>query len=212
MTPKLKICGLTLLEDARYCAGAGADYLGFIQYEASPRYIRPEKAKEIIDWVYGPEAVGVFVDAGADAVNRTADAAGFALVQLHGDEPPEVCAQIERPVIKALSVRPDATPEGLRAEMARYAPHVAYFLLDTYKAGLRGGTGEVFDWEQARALTADFPCFIAGGLGAHNIADAAARLQPFGLDVSSSVESAPGIKDFDKLADLFGAFNALRES
>lgn len=209
MPPKLKICGLTRLEDARYCAAAGADYLGFIQYPGSPRYVPPETAKEIIGWTYGPEPVGVFVNAAPDEINRIADETGFALVQLHGDEPPEVCAQIERLVIKAIAVRPGATPESLRAAMAPYAPHVHYFLLDTHKAGLWGGTGVPFDWDAARALSDEFDFFVAGGIDAANVGEAVERLRPFGVDLSSSVESAPGVKDFDKLSDFFDAFRTL---
>lgn len=210
MRPKLKICGLTRLEDARYCAAAGADYLGFIQYEASPRYVSPERVKEIVDWIHGPEAVGVFVDAGADDVNRIADAAGFALVQLHGDEPPAYCARIERPVIKALAVRPETTPASLRERMEAYAPYVRYFLLDTAKAGQRGGTGQAFDWDKARSLTGTFDVFVAGGIDAANVGEAVRRLDPFGVDLASSVEASPGVKDFDRLADFFEAFDALR--
>lgn len=212
MSIKLKICGITELADARYCAAAGADYLGFVQYAPSPRYVAPEMVRQIVEWLYGPEPVGVFVDAPADEVNRTADAAGFTLVQLHGSEPPALCAQIDRPVIKALAVGPDTTPEALRRQMEAYAPHVAYFLLDTQQAGLPGGTGEVFDWEKARSLTADFPLFLAGGLGVHNVEEAVRTLRPFGVDLSSSVEAAPGRKDFDKLAAFFERFDAVRRA
>ena len=210
MRPKLKICGITRLEDARYCAAAGADFLGFIQHEASPRYVPPATAKEIIDWVYGPQPVGVFVDAPPDAVNRTAEAAGFAYVQLHGDESPEACAAAERPVIKAIPVRGDDTPAALRARMEAYAPYVDAFLLDTHHAGRRGGTGQAFDWDAARALSDEFRIFVAGGISADNVAEAVTRLQPFGVDLASSVESAPGVKDFDRLADFFESFDALR--
>ena len=119
----VKICGLTNLEDARFCAGAGADFLGFIQYPKSPRYVAPEVAATIIAWVYGPESVGVFVNEEAATVNRVAEAANFALVQLHGDEPPELCAQIERPVIKAFRLRPETTVDQMRRKMESYREH-----------------------------------------------------------------------------------------
>ena len=131
MDIKLKICGITNLADARFCAAAGADYLGFVQYEGSPRHITPGDAAEIIAWMYGPKAVGVYVNASAEEINRTAEAAGFDLVQLHGVEPPEVCAAVERPVVKALHVAPGTTVDDLRRLMDRYAPHVEAFLLDT---------------------------------------------------------------------------------
>lgn len=209
---RLKICGITNLEDARYCAAAGADYLGFIQYDQSPRYVEPRLAGEIIEWVYGPEAVGVFVNAAADEVNRTADEAGFSLVQLHGAEPPELCADIDRPVIKALRIGPDMTGEQLRRQMDAYAEHVDFFLLDTHRAGLWGGTGETFDWNIVRDLTVDFRVFLAGGIGRDNVEDALGRVNPYAIDLSSSVEEAPGKKDFDRLADFFDRFDRLRSS
>lgn len=210
MAFKIKICGITQLADARYCAGAGADYLGFIQYPGSPRYIAPAKAKEIIDWLYGPEPVGVFVNENAQTVNRIADEAGFAYVQLHGTEPPEVCAAVERPVIKAVHVVSDASAEQLRVLMEPYAEHVDYFLLDTHKTSLWGGTGESFNWRLARELSQTYPLFLAGGITAENLEEAVQTMRPYGVDLSSSVESAPGVKDFDKLADFFDAVDAVR--
>ena len=210
MEIKVKICGLTNLEDARFCAGAGADFLGFIQYPKSPRYVPPETAKEIIAWVYGPEPVGVFVNEDADTVNRTAEAAGFALVQLHGDEPPGVCAQMERPVIKAFRIPPEATVDAMRAQMEPYRAQVTYFLLDTHHPTLWGGTGETFNWNLAGALAADFPVLLAGGLNTANIEDAVRQVRPLGVDLSSSLEATPGKKDFDKLNAFFETFNALR--
>lgn len=212
MALNVKICGITTLEDARYCAGAGADLLGFIQYPKSPRYIEPAAAKEIIGWIYGPQPVGVFVNEDADTINRAADAAGFALAQLHGDEPPEVCAQIERPVIKAFRVAPETTAAGLRAQMEPYREHAAYFLLDTHHPTLWGGTGTPFDWQHARELAEDFPLLLAGGLSAANVAEAVRRVRPWGVDLSSSLEASPGKKDFDKLNAFFDTINALREA
>ncbi len=209
---KLKICGITRLGDARYCAGAGADYLGFIQHEGSPRYVAPEQAAQIIEWIHGPQPVGVFVNAPAVAVNRAADAAGFALVQLHGTEPPEVCAAVEQPVVKAIGVRHDASAEQLRALMAPYADVVDFFLLDTHHTSLWGGTGESFNWRLARALSSEFPLFLAGGIDAENVDEAVRTMRPYAVDLSSSLEAAPGVKDFDKMADFFDAFDRLKES
>ena len=214
MTTKIKICGITRLEDARYAAAAGADYLGFIQYPKSPRYIEPPQAKAIIDWVYGPQSVGVFVNEEPEAVLAAADAAGFALVQLHGHETPEACALVRehgRAVIKAFHVMHDASTEQVRALLEPYAGAIDYVLLDTHHTSLWGGTGESFNWRLVRDLVPEYDVFLAGGIGAHNVEDAL-RMRPFALDLSSSVEQAPGIKDFDKLGAFFDAFHAAREA
>ena len=209
--PKLKICGITQLDDARYCAGAGADYLGFIQHEESPRYVDPGRAAEVIDWVHGPAPVGVFVNDDAEAINRTAEEAGFDLVQLHGNEPPEVCAEVERPVIKAVRVLHDASATQLRSLMEPYAAHVDFFLLDTHSTSLWGGTGESFNWRLARELSADFPLFLAGGIDAENVEEAVRTMQPYAVDLSSSLEAEPGKKDFDKMERFFDTFRALND-
>ena len=112
---KVKICGITRLHDARTAAAAGADFLGFIQHEESPRYVKPDVAKEIIEWVRGPEPVGVFVNRDADEINATCTRVGFTLAQLHGHESPETCAAVDVPVIKAISVQHDASSEQVRA-------------------------------------------------------------------------------------------------
>ena len=210
METKLKICGITNLADARFCAAAGADYLGFVQYEGSPRHVAPGDAAEIIAWMYGPKAVGVYVNAPVEEVNRTAEAAGFDLVQLHGVEPPEVCAAVERPVVKALHVAPGTTVDDLRRLMDRYAPHVEAFLLDTKHGDAWGGTGERFDWRIARVLAGEHRLFLAGGLDAENVTEAVRTVRPYGIDLSSSLEYEPGRKDFDKLSAFFAAFDALK--
>ena len=207
---KVKICGITRLEDARLCAGYGADYLGFIQYEESPRYIEPKKAKEIMEWTAGPIPVGVFVNADADHVNRVCREAGFQIAQLHGHETPEMAEAIEVPVIKSIAVQHDAASEQLRYLIEPHAETARYFLLDTHHTSLWGGTGESFNWRLARELAGDVDLFLAGGIGAHNVAEAL-RMRPFAVDLSSSVEESAGIKDFDKLGDFFDAFRAAQE-
>ena len=209
---KVKICGITRLHDARTCAAAGADFLGFVQHAESPRYLAPRDAREIIDWVVGPEPVGVFVNADADEVNRVCAEAGFRLAQLHGHEPPEVVAAVEVPVIKALHVQHDASAEQVRALAEPYLAHADFLLLDTHKTSLWGGTGESFNWRVARDLTGLADVFLAGGLSAANVADAVATMRPFAVDLSSSLEEAPGVKDPDKLAAFFEAFNAVRDA
>lgn len=209
MTTKLKICGITRLEDARYAAAAGADYLGFIQYRGSPRYVEPDRVRTIVDWVYGPDPVGVFVDASADHVNRIAEEAGFKLVQLHGDEPVFEVALVERPVIKALRIAPDLTSSTLRRRLRDYEDVVDYFLLDTHSHVRHGGTGVPFDWDVARRLSEDYDLFLAGGIDAGNVRTGIRTLQPYAVDVSSALESSPGVKDFSKIDAFMSSFGAL---
>jgi phosphoribosylanthranilate isomerase len=138
-----KICGITNLADARYAAGAGADLLGFIQHPGSPRFVEPKQIREMIEWIHGPRSVGVFVDVPSDQVNRIAAEAGFDYVQLHGNESPEDCRAIDRPVIKAVhvgggGVAGSDTAEGLAEIAARYRGAVSHLLLDTARTGLRG--------------------------------------------------------------------------
>jgi phosphoribosylanthranilate isomerase len=206
MPTKVKICGLTRLDDARFCAASGADFLGFVQHEASPRYVRPDVAREIVDWVRGPTPVGVFVDATAEAVNEACERAGFQMAQLHGHESPETCAAVAVPVIKAIHVQHDASSEQVRALVEPYLDVVDFVLLDTHHTSLWGGTGESFNWRVARELAGEVDLFLAGGLSAANVAEAVATMRPYAVDLSSSVESAPGVKDLDKLADFFDAF------
>ena len=208
---KVKICGITRLEDARYCAVAGADFLGFVQHEESPRYIRPGVAREIIDWVVGPDPVGVFVNQDADTINRICDEAGFTLAQLHGHESPEVCAAVTVPVIKAIHVQHDASSEQIRAVAEPYLDVVDFILLDTHRTSLWGGTGESFNWRVARELAGEVDLFLAGGISAENVAEAVQTMRPYAVDLSSSVEESPGVKDLDKLAAFFEAFDAVAE-
>ncbi len=205
---KVKICGITRLHDARTAAAAGADFLGFIQHETSPRFIRPDVAKEIIEWVVGPEPVGVFVNRDADEINAVCERVGFRLAQLHGHESPETCAAVGVPVIKAIQVQHDASSEQVRALVAPYLDVVDFVLLDTHHTSLWGGTGESFNWRVARELSNDVDLFLAGGISAENVAEAIQTMRPYAVDLSSSVEESPGVKDLDKLAGFFDAFHA----
>ena len=205
---KVKICGITRLHDARTAAVAGADFLGFVQHEPSPRYVKPDVAREIIDWVVGPDPVGVFVNATADEVNETCDRAGFRLAQLHGHETPETCAAVDVPVIKAVSVQHDASTEQVNALVGPYLDVVDFVLLDTHHTSLWGGTGESFNWRVARELAGRVDLFLAGGISAANVAQAVHTMRPYAVDLSSSVESSPGVKDLDKLDAFFAAFHA----
>jgi phosphoribosylanthranilate isomerase len=207
MKTRIKICGLTCLEDARFCAAAGADYLGFILADSSPRQITPELAREIVSWVYGPLTVGVFRDAEVDFVNRVAEQVGFDLVQLHGNESPEYCREMDAPVIKAIPVGPQTTREDLLREMDRFDDFVQHLLLDTAVGGSSGGTGIPFDWQLASDAVDSARTIVAGGISPLNVVDAIDQLHPFAVDVSSGVEKSPGIKSFDKISALFDAVN-----
>jgi phosphoribosylanthranilate isomerase len=210
MELRLKVCGITELEDARYLAGAGVDYLGFVQHEDSPRYAPPSLASDIIEWVHGPSPVGVFVNDGARAVNEAVDAAGFELAQLHGQEPPHVVQQVDCPVIKAIHVRNDAAPEQLRTLFERYEDTADYFLLDTHDSSVWGGTGESFNWRLARTFADEYPLFLAGGIDAENVRRAVETMHPFAVDLSSSLEDRPGEKSFAKIDAFMDAFGRVK--
>ena len=210
MSIEVKVCGLTSLADARYCAGAGADYLGFVFHEESPRHVTPPAVKEIAEWLHGPEIVGVFVDRPADHVNEIAREAGLTMVQLHGNETPATCREIDLPIIKALRVRKDDTAAALAEQMDAYDGLVRLFLLDTYHPDQHGGTGESFDWKIAAELSSQYPIMLSGGIDAANVGEAVRTVRPLAVDLSSSVESAPGVKDFDLLSHFFDAFESLR--
>lgn len=210
MDLQLKVCGITELEDARYLAGAGADYLGFVQHEESPRYAPPSLARDIIEWVHGPSPVGVFVNDGAATVNQAVEEAGFELAQLHGQEPPHVVEQVNCPVIKAIHVRHDASSDQLRALFERYEETADYFLLDTHDSRVWGGTGESFNWRLARDLSSEYPLFLAGGIDAGNVRRAVETMRPFAVDLSSSLEDRPGEKSFEKIDAFLDAFREVK--
>lgn len=193
----VKICGITRLEDAEAAVAAGAGAIGFIFWPNSPRFIDPHRARTIAA-ALPPfvTAVGVFVNQPLEHVNGVASLVRLGAVQLHGDETPEWAAGVSAPVIKALSI--GAT--NVRAWPARVR-----VLLDAYDPVARGGTGRTIDWTAAADLAAQREILLAGGLTPDNVADAVARVRPFGIDVSSGVERAPGIKDHQRLRALFEA-------
>ncbi len=211
MATKLKVCGITELEDARYLAPLGVDYLGFIQHEDSPRYAPPALAAEILEWVHGTTPVGVFVNDSAEAINTAVDKAGFEMAQLHGEEPPEVVEAVDVPVIKAVRVRHDASSDQIRAVFERYEDVADYFLLDTHHSSTWGGTGESFNWRVARDLSSEYPIFLAGGIDADNVERAVMTMRPFAIDLSSSLEDDPGQKSFGKIDAFVDAFRAANE-
>ncbi|MFQ5465301.1 MAG: phosphoribosylanthranilate isomerase [Thermodesulfobacteriota bacterium] len=191
---RIKICGITSLDDALAAAGSGADALGFVFYGKSPRYVDPEKAGEIIGRLPPlVTTVGVFVDEPADRVNEIIKTARLDAAQLHGDETPEECLRVEARVIKALRVR---GPEVIE-RMAGY--DVAAFLLDAFREDAPGGTGETFDWAIAARAAGRGRVILSGGLTPDNVAGAARKVRPYGVDVSSGVELAPGRKDHERV-------------
>ncbi len=208
---RIKVDGITTLEDARFCAAVGVDYLGFEQDVTSARYVMPAQAREIVDWVVGPEPVGLF-PAGA-AMREVLDAcaaAGFRMAQLP-DAAPEVCAAIEAagiPVIRSFSVYHDASAEQLLALVDPYAGAARFARLDTHGTSLWGGTGESIGWRAVRELAGACDLFLAGAIDSANVADAS-RMQPFALDVCASVEESPGLLDFDKLGELVRTLESL---
>jgi phosphoribosylanthranilate isomerase len=189
---RVKVCGITNLEDALSALEAGADMLGFNFYARSPRYVSPDAARKIIERLAaGVSCVGVFVNEPAPAdVERIAREAGLGAVQLHGDETPEYCQSLRGlTTIKALRVGADYDVESAAA----YGTDSV--LLDAYVAGARGGTGHTFDWTLA-TLTRErvTKLFLAGGLNPNNVATAVTAVRPYAVDVCSGVETSPGRK------------------
>jgi phosphoribosylanthranilate isomerase len=201
MDTKVKICGITNPADAQAAVDAGADALGFIFYEKSPRYIRLTDAAAISR----PLApfimrVGVFVNAPEEFVLSAISECGLTLLQFHGDESPEFCGQFGIMTMKAFRVHGLETLQ----QIPQYATDA--YLLDAYSSTTLGGTGEKFNWDLAvEAQKFGKPIFLAGGLTAENVAGAIRKVRPFGVDVSSGVESAPGIKDHAKIKAFIAA-------
>ena len=246
MTLKVKICGLTNLADAQAAVAAGADLLGFIFFPKSPRYVPPERVREITRALEldrrpptagGHErqvttvgtcptlavggrlsavtTVGVFVDESSAAVAQILDFCGLDLAQLHGEEPPEmVTGDLHGRSYKAL--RPRSLDEALDLA-SRYAPlsslegeeYRPALLVDAYHPRLRGGTGETGDWGLAAALAGRYPLLLAGGLCPANVVEAVRAVRPWGVDVSSGVESAPGQKDHAAMRAFIAAAKAI---
>ena len=204
MRAPLKICGLTDPADARLCAEAGAAALGAVFYPPSPRNVSPERAAEVFADV-PPDVVrvGVFVDAPAADILRAARIAGLGVAQLHGAEPPALAAELLAAGLRVLRVLRGG---DLSAEAARY-PGGTRFLVECGRGVLPGGNGAAWDWSSARALS-PLPFALAGGLGPDNLAAAAAASGAVFLDLSSSVESAPGRKDRAKVLAAVAAARA----
>jgi phosphoribosylanthranilate isomerase len=205
MKTQVKICGVTSVADALAAAGAGADMIGLMFYDGSPRHVTLAQAAEIAR-ALPPFVlkVGVFVNPDEAQVMEAIAACGLNLLQFHGDEPSDFCTQFGVMSLKALRVR-DA--ESLQT-MANY--HTDAFLLDAYSKGGLGGTGEKFNWDLAVAAQKfGKPIFLAGGLTPENVADAVKQVCPFAVDVSSGVEAAPGKKDAAKVRAFIQAVRSV---
>ena len=198
MSKRVKICGITSVTDALNAANAGADALGFVFYAKSPRYVTPEQAAEICQ-ALPPfvTSVGLFMNADAEQVRATLDIVSLDLLQFHGSETPEFCRRFGRPYIKALGI------QGLVdfAEQADLYPDALGILVDSHALGKAGGTGQTFDW---KLLPKNYskPIILAGGLNPENIAEAVRETSVYALDLSSGVESSPGIKSKAKIDAL----------
>jgi phosphoribosylanthranilate isomerase len=202
----VKICGMTCLADALHAADQGADAVGFVFWPRSPRYVAPARAAEIIGRLpRHVTAVGVFVNAAIDDVRDVAAQTGIAMVQLHGDEDPSFASAVGRPVMKAIGVEHgDEALDGW--------PGDTMFLVDAVDPVQRGGTGMRVDWPRAAHIARRRRIVLAGGLTDANVAEAVSTVRPFGVDVSSGVEDAPGVKNHDKVARfLAGARSAFEQ-
>lgn len=200
MSLPVKVCGITRLEDAMTAIEAGAQAVGFIFHKPSPRYISPERAREIISAL--PPfvvTVGVVVRLAADEINRIADLCRLDRIQLHGGEPVDILQKINRPAYRAFRLHEEADLAQVEA-----APEDTV-MLDTFDPDHFGGTGRPFNWEWAHKIGQNRRVILAGGLNAENAARALQTAQPAALDVSSGVEAAPGIKDAEKISLFFQA-------
>ena len=201
---RVKICGITRPQDGREAARLGADAIGLVFYPNSPRAVDNATARAVVA-ALPPfvSVVGLFVNAAPEQVRRVLDQVPLDLLQFHGDESPEQCRQFGRPYLKALRMREDI---DLAREAVRYGD-AAGLLLDTYRPGVPGGTGERFDWALVPPRLAK-PIVLAGGLTAQNVAAAIAAVRPFAVDLSSGVEADKGIKDPVRMKALMDAVRA----
>ena len=208
---RIKICGITREEDLRAAVSSGADALGFVFYPKSPRYVTPEQAGQLCA-ALPPyvSAVALFVNASVEEVKAVAARAPLSLIQFHGDETAQECAElaavVQRPFVRAFRVRPDTSPDELLEYERTYraaSPWFTGLLLDTW-VDAYGGAGKVFDWSLVPKELAP-RVVLSGGLNVQNATDATVRVRPFAVDVSSGVEAQKGIKDARKIADFIAA-------
>lgn len=193
----MKICGVTRTEDAEAAASLGADMIGLNFYPQSKRYVDEARAREIARAI--PDSVwrvGVFVNASRDEIEALRTSVGLDVIQLHGDEPPEMVCDWSCPVIRATRLSAEADVDKALAD-----PQPDYILCEGQASGGYGGGGETFDWSWASRVPAE-RLFVAGGITPENVGDAVRALRPFAVDLASGVESSPGIKDVSKMREL----------
>ncbi len=191
---RVKICGITRAEDALAAVRLGADAVGFNFWPGSRRYLTPAAARAIASRLPPfVTTVGVFVNQPEAEVLGIAEEAGLQVLQLHGDEPPDLCARLPLPVVKAIHV------DAVKTLSKLLSYEVSAFLLDTPSRG-HGGTGQPFDWSLAEGVSEVAPVILAGGLDPENVAEAIRTVRPYAVDVASGVESSPGVKDVAKMA------------
>jgi phosphoribosylanthranilate isomerase len=208
---KVKVCGITNAEDARAAIEAGADALGFVFYAKSPRYVVPAVAARIIaDLPPLITLVGVFVNEELATVRSIMDACGLAIAQLHGDENAAYCHGLSRPAMKALRLK----DRGSLLALAEYQGRggVRGFVLDRFSEAAYGGTGQVTNWGIAAEVAKSTRVLLAGGLTPDNVREAISTVRPYGVDVSSGVESAPGKKDHAKIFAFLDAVRVVSSS
>lgn len=202
---RVKICGITRIEDVIDAVYSGADALGFVFYEKSPRNISVEQAAQLTEYVFPfVSLVGLFVNPSADYVREVLKSVPLNVLQFHGEETAEFCSQFGRPYLKAVRVR-----EGL--DLVQYAarhPGAQGLLLDAYVEGLQGGTGTSFDWKLV-PQDLPLPVILSGGLNEKNVSAAMLQVRPYAVDVSSGVEESKGIKDADKVAAFINEVNRM---
>ena len=198
---RIKICGITRVEDAVAAAAAGADAIGLVFFAKSPRAVNAQTARAICAALPAyVTTVGLFVDAEPSVVNDVLDTVSLDLLQFHGDESPAYCTQFSRPYCKALRMREEL--DVIAA--AQQFKDARSLLLDTYRAGVAGGTGEIFEWQRVPQLLRN-KIILAGGLSPENVGDAIAQVRPYAVDVSGGVESTPGVKDAKKIEAFIAA-------
>ena len=201
---RIKICGITRIEDAQNVCDAGADAIGLVFYEKSVRNVNIAQAKVICESLPPfVNSVGLFLDASPEFVHSVLASVPLDLLQFHGSESPEYCASFSRPYIKAVGMK-NMKADNNFAAFRKYADQFTEakgFLVDSHGTGKAGGTGETFDWSNVPQSYAK-PIILAGGLNPNNVADAIEQVSVYGVDLSSGVESAPGIKDKDKITQL----------
>ena len=207
---RVKICGITQIEQGREIVSLGANSLGFICVERSPRYVTPEQIKAIAERLpLQVDKVGVFADCPLREITAIVTQASLTAVQLHGAETPEFCLQLRQAIapevelIKAFRLKSAAS----LSETTAYTTSVDMLLLDAYHSQMLGGTGKTLNWQNLAQFKPTLPWMLAGGLTPYNVADALSRLKPNGIDLSSGVERSPGDKDLQKVKQLFEALN-----